>query len=885
MNLKTLVYIFCLFLLCIPNFLYKITDKVLLHHILLYGFVFSTILYLTYDLVNSKREYMETKVNFEVKDTNKFAEVVGALFGYNDEPKITLNNDYGESIVVEDKTRVSPAPFGPIGPIDNVDSTMLSPKPSSEVIKKANDAYEASYRKMMDLPTEPTFKFKEDGCMANYYEQRPCCDQQGETVSMSRTCSKSKPICVNYIAEDEEWGQCIDNGGGTGNKVVVLGNYNIKPWKLKDSWTDQGAKWIWFTENAQLVSTPNSCAIFQYIYYAHEFVEIELAIACGQHCYLIIENSITRKITKIEQPPTSQQGIIHKITLEHGANSFHFHCYNTGFENKPCGLIVSCLYDNNEKILFHSDDSWTWFQGSPLMDSVIFDKSLTYEPVIALWNKKNKGFLKMNSDGTMGLIDSSNKKLNNSLDARGAIFLYQKQPVNNDIGNHTVSLYSCGHKRYVSINESNIMIGKKNVEQNVQDTSETWLPVKVTSTSCAFYNAKYAPKKYYLGTNNKEILGIDDIDLSTQWEIIYLDIIKVGTNREISNVPSFINYVYNCPLGSQIYLNDTFMTTLNNEYLYNNIYKKLHIKRTDSSFYAPWKQNLLLPGINKQYYENKMPEFEKVIDSSNIKIRQLLIHKNTYIACSQKGELCISNGSQWIVVSNSTITTYGTTGGIGGNMVLGTMNNEDVLFCVGPLIDIPNRNMKYGAIYYKPIKDILKKHTEWKLYSSQTDGSPITLFQHIVYCQKNRKLYSMVDDELCELNHNGNYMSMKRNGNKRTVKMFDIISLDYQGTMMICINNDFHIFKEILNVNTNGLGPYEMLANNIEVSKITVVNNIIFALNKSSGKIYFVPLYGGIIKEYSRTLNGNLIDIVGYNDMLYLVDNQSNVVKTHIIFE
>jgi len=111
MNLKTLVYIFCLFLLCIPNFLYKITDKVLLHHILLYGFVFSTILYLTYDLVNSKREYMETKVNFEVKDTNKFAEVVGALFGYNDEPKITLNNDYGESIVEEDKTHVSPAPF------------------------------------------------------------------------------------------------------------------------------------------------------------------------------------------------------------------------------------------------------------------------------------------------------------------------------------------------------------------------------------------------------------------------------------------------------------------------------------------------------------------------------------------------------------------------------------------------------------------------------------------------------------------------------------------------------------------------------------------------------------------------------------------------------
>lgn len=55
MNWKALIYTFCLFLLCAPNFLYKITNKVTLNHILLYGVVFSTILYFTYDLVNSER--------------------------------------------------------------------------------------------------------------------------------------------------------------------------------------------------------------------------------------------------------------------------------------------------------------------------------------------------------------------------------------------------------------------------------------------------------------------------------------------------------------------------------------------------------------------------------------------------------------------------------------------------------------------------------------------------------------------------------------------------------------------------------------------------------------------------------------------------------------
>ena len=100
MNWKTLIYIFALFLLCIPNFLYKVTSKVTLFHILVYGFVFSTILYLTYDLVNNEKESMETKVNFQIEDSNKLVDVVSSLLGYNDEPQIQINNDYGQGILL-----------------------------------------------------------------------------------------------------------------------------------------------------------------------------------------------------------------------------------------------------------------------------------------------------------------------------------------------------------------------------------------------------------------------------------------------------------------------------------------------------------------------------------------------------------------------------------------------------------------------------------------------------------------------------------------------------------------------------------------------------------------------------------------------------------------
>ena len=192
------------------------------------------------------------------------------------------------------------------------------------------------------------------------------------------------------------------------------------------------------------------------------------------------------------------------------------------------------------------------------------------------------------------------------------------------------------------MNENNEMIGVSNFSQTPDEDIETWMPIKVTSTSCAFYNAKHYPNKFYLGINKNNIIGSKDADLSSQWEIVYLDVIKIGSTRQLNSVPSFVEHVYSSPLNSQVNLNDTFTTNLNNEYLYNNIYKQLQITRTDSAFYAQWKQSLLLPGINKLYYEKKTPEFEMVLKRANINIKQLLIYKNTTAAPSPTSFLPVS---------------------------------------------------------------------------------------------------------------------------------------------------------------------------------------------------------------------------------------------------
>ena len=50
----------------------------------------------------------------------------------------------------------------------------------------------------------------------------------------------------------------------------------MKPWSLTDNWLDQDAKWIWFTPNANLNTSPNSCAIFQYMSYFQNPTDIDL---------------------------------------------------------------------------------------------------------------------------------------------------------------------------------------------------------------------------------------------------------------------------------------------------------------------------------------------------------------------------------------------------------------------------------------------------------------------------------------------------------------------------------------------------------------------------------------------------------------------------------
>ena len=96
------------------------------------------------------------------------------------------------------------------------------------------------------------------------------------------------------------------------------------------------------------------------------------------------------------------------------------------------------------------------------------------------------------------------------------------------------------------------------------------------------------------------------------------------------------------------------------------------------------------------------------------------------------------------------------------------------------------------------------------------------------------------------------------------------------------VNKEGHLYLCKLN-NVNAETPV-LLANNISIRQLDSIDNIVFAIDKESGKLYFKPISVNIpFRLYNDKLNGNLIDVHIYKDMIYVINNENKVFRTHII--
>jgi len=838
-------------------------------------------LYFTYGLVNSEKESFQI-TDFDINGLKPFTEVLNTVLGKNDSAEVTINNDLEDGVILGGASETINSPQVDINHKPISKPKYINTPAQEEKLEKNNkmvsEQYEKAYNNFFLTPYDQN-KYNqsnnlEDGCQANYNDPEPCCGQPGTTVSANHICSKQTPICVGYVASENKFGKCISSGGTTSNQVTVLGKYNMQPWSMKSSWLDKNAQWIWFTENANIDTTPNSCAVFQYVYFFDEinnptsYIDVEISIACDCYCYIEFKNDGDNLMEPIVQVGTGNQaGRLIKSRIQNGANIMNLYCYNNSYENKPAGILVTVSSENKSNILFSTNDSWTWYQTAPLINSVVLKQTVTYLPIVALWNSTYKSFLVVNENNTMGLMQTNAKKLNNTFACEKVYFQYQKNA-------DTISLYNCANKQYISLANDVSTSSTKgtNEELNVQTNAN--YSVSFISTN-----------KQYLSINKNNMLElIANNSESAQWEIMYLDIIKVGTNRTIDNVPKYIGHVGNTPLDSNS--NSSFITQLETENLSQDN-NSLQITRIDANYYSSWTQELLLPGINETFLDMVSPKLELLVNANKMVIRQILVYNDT-LYCLDKTGIIYSKSlykiqNDWRQITNSTINVHGVNSGIGGNMVVGKFNSKDVLFVVGPYITVSWTNAgKYGAIYYRNMDSLYDPNDTWKLYSAQNDGSALVKFTSITYCNKNEKLYGVSMGKLYVLNYNNGYVLPSLMINSSSLD-YIVYPLKETGGYIFSINNQLQTYRQPINLNTNKLNESMMITNNIEVVKMTIVNDIIFCLGKNDGKIYYVPLYGGNLKEFGKNMQGNLIYITNYNDVIYAIDNENNIVKTQIV--
>ena len=209
----------------------------------------------------------------------------------------------------------------------------------------------------------------------------------------------------------------------------------------------------------------------------------------------------------------------------------------------------------------------------------------------------------------------------------------------------------------------------------------------------------------------------------------------------------------------------------------------------------------------------------------------------------------------WKLFDNS---SYGT------NLIVGSIENEPYLFSIG--LD------EYSYVYYRPLNSVM--NGEWLQYNNVVKN----LIQ-ISFDKESKQIIGL-------LNTGDLYRISSRTTQEKIVMPnkfvdFNILNTNV-GTTLLLIDRDGKLYSSKLNLNLAD-NP-ELLASNIYVYKIDSINNILFAINKTDGRIYFKPISIKVpFRLYNSSLEGNLIDICIYKTMIYVVTSKNKVLRCPII--
>jgi hypothetical protein len=755
------------------------------------------------------------------------------------------------------------------------------------VLDEINDLYSRNNSPQTEGTSKTTCKTSFGGFLTSDIEDR-------------FICSSETPICWGYSIE-KGLGNCGESKGYIGSKAIVLGNYNMSPWNMNNEWFDTKAKWIWYTKNADIEAGITGNVSFYYTYFNHENeMKTNIYISVEDRANVYLNNAYI--LTQTGGFPSP--GIHRNFSLKKGENYFRIDVLNKGINPKPAGLLFSVTrsQDDNQNLpLFQTDESWTYQPTFPIKPNTYIEQKnntspTEFNPLIALWNKKHGGFLKMSLDtsiqpldelGELSLLKSSDKKLPNTYAMESAIFKWSVIRHQNETPIY--SLYNCRNQRYARNNKYNIVDTSHIViDQHLpdEDVTERWIPVinddNTVSLKIASELSNYTR---FLSIHNDNLIvtkTISEPDDDSKWEIVNIDTIYIGNANSLENnkdnkpgfikkITDYIGHVGKFPINPQKHKDNK--PVMNESFMSYNIetqggVKNVSILRSDFvDTDSGWEQDLTLFGIHDKYMRNIEPTNFELISTGTAK---RMIITNNKIICF------ITNGKPYLrelnAVNNTSSDAW--TSFSNGNQITdltcGKVNDDKYIFGI---ID--------GTIKFRLLSKIYDS-SSWETYNSNIGGFTqikYDIFSNVLYGLKDDMIYLIISrSEQLKLNIN---IEQSKLNISESIKTFALLNNNV-GTNLLLVDKAGKLF--VTSVVDGNSGEIVLLADNINISRLDSINNIIFAIHEDTGQLYYKPVLKNIpFRIYNNKLPGNLIDVHIYKDEIYVIDSKNQVLKCPII--
>ena len=212
MDLLLIIYIFVLFIIFSPNFIFQSSFKNHMIQTLVHGLLFSLLFYLTYSQIGRVEKEGATIGTYESKPSNIKYEIetqntsLGSLVPIEkslDKTK-TLNNE----VIIDYKNDRSLDKLTESQPYDYINYRTYD----YENMKKRIQLLDSHKHSNQYYDLVPNLGKKQDEvlCAANYGTNTSCCRQPHSYIPDENVCGALKPYCVDYIA-GQQWGKCMED--------------------------------------------------------------------------------------------------------------------------------------------------------------------------------------------------------------------------------------------------------------------------------------------------------------------------------------------------------------------------------------------------------------------------------------------------------------------------------------------------------------------------------------------------------------------------------------------------------------------------------------------------------------------------------------------------